>query len=290
MSETRIESIAVLGAGTMGHGIAQVAATAGYRVALYDVSGEFVSRGLSRIRQNLEKGVSLGKVSQSDLDSAVARLSGSDDLAVAVGQADLVIEAAPEDLALKQGLFRACDAAAPAHAILASNTSSLGITEIAAVTRRPERVLGMHFFNPVHLMKLLELVRGLATSAGTISAAREVGVRMGKELIVAADVPGFATSRLGIALGNEAMRMLEQGVASAEEIDRAMELGYKHPMGPFKLSDLVGLDVRLAITEYLYRELGGEQFRAPLILKKMVAAGRLGKKSGEGFFKYTPAS
>lgn len=287
MSERKIETIAVLGAGTMGHGIAHVAATAGYRVTLYDVSEDFVSRGLSRIRQNLEKGVSLGKLKAEELEATMARLSGTDELENAVGAADLVIEAAPEDLALKQGLFRRCDAAAPAHAILASNTSSLGITEIAAATKRPEQVLGMHFFNPVHLMKLLELVRGHVTSAATVATARAVGEAMGKELIVAADIPGFATSRLGISLGNEAMRMLEQGVATAEEIDRAMELGYKHPMGPFKLSDLVGLDVRLAITEYLYRELGGEQFRAPLILKKMVAAGKLGKKSGEGFYKYS---
>ena len=284
---SRIETIAVLGAGTMGHGIAHVAAQAGYRVTMYDVSDDFVSRGLSRIRQNLDRGVSLGKLKAEDVEATMARLSGTDDLANAVAAADLVIEAAPEDLALKQGLFRRCDAAAPAHALLASNTSSLGITEIASATKRPDKVLGMHFFNPVHLMKLLELVRGLATSPETIEAARAVGAKLGKELIVASDVPGFATSRLGIALGNEAMRMLEQGVASAEEIDRAMELGYKHPMGPFKLSDLVGLDVRLAITEYLYRELGGEQFRAPLILKKMVAAGKLGKKSGEGFYKYT---
>lgn len=281
-----IETIAVLGAGTMGHGIAHVAAASGFRVALYDISDDFVSRGLAKIRQNLDRGVSLGKLKQDDVDATMARLSGTDDLANAVGAADLVIEAAPEDLALKQGLFRRVDAAAPAHAILASNTSSLGVTEIASATKRPEKVLGMHFFNPVHLMKLLELIRGHSTAPETIETARAVGVKMGKELIVAADIPGFATSRLGIALGNEAMRMLEQGVASAEEIDRAMELGYKHPMGPFKLSDLVGLDVRLAITEYLYRELGGEQFRAPLILKKMVAAGKLGKKSGEGFYKY----
>ena len=287
MNPPKIEAIAVLGAGTMGHGIAHVAAAAGYRVTVYDVSDDLVTRGLSRIRQNLEKGVSLGKATREDMEATMARLSGSEDLASAVQTADLVIEAAPEDLALKQGLFRRIDAAAPPHALLASNTSSLGITEIASATKRADRVLGMHFFNPVHLMKLLELIRGHSTSAETIAAARAVGERMGKELIVAADLPGFATSRLGIALGNEAMRMLEQGVASAEEIDRAMELGYKHPMGPFKLSDLVGLDVRLAITDYLYRELGGEQFRAPLILKKMVAAGKLGKKSGEGFYKYS---
>jgi 3-hydroxybutyryl-CoA dehydrogenase len=286
MSSEKIQSVAVLGAGTMGHGIAHVTAAAGYRTTVYDVSEDFVSRGLARIRQNLEKGVSLGKVPQAEADRTLANLSGSDDLERAVAGVDLVIEAAPEDLALKQSLFRRCDAAAPAHAILATNTSSLGITEIASATKRADRVLGMHFFNPVHLMKLLELIRGHSTSDETLATAKAVGAKLGKEMIVATDVPGFATSRLGIALGNEAMRMLEQGVASAEEIDRAMELGYKHPMGPFKLSDLVGLDVRLAITEYMYRELGGEQFRPPLILKKMVAAGKLGKKSGEGFYKY----
>lgn len=286
MSAGTIHNVAVLGAGTMGHGIAQVAATAGYAVTVFDVSEDLVSRGLSRIRQNLEKGVSLGKLPQAEMDATLANLTASDDLERAVALADLVIEAAPEDLALKQSLFRRCDAAARPHAILATNTSSLGITEIAAATKRPDRVLGMHFFNPVHLMKLLELIRGHSTSDETLAIGRAVGARLGKELIVANDVPGFATSRLGIALGNEAMRMLEQGVATAEEIDRAMELGYKHPMGPFKLSDLVGLDVRLAITEYVYRELGGEQFRPPLVLKKMVAAGKLGKKSGEGFYKY----
>jgi 3-hydroxybutyryl-CoA dehydrogenase len=286
MSGHTIEKVMVVGAGTMGHGIAQVAAASGYSVTLYDVEEQLWQNGMQKIRQSLDKGVSLGKVTSAAREQTLSRLSGSDDLEKAGGSADLVIEAAPEDLALKRTLFRRLDTICPAHAILATNTSSLGIAEIASATRRASQVLGMHFFNPPPLMKLLELVKGIATSPDTIEAARSVGERMGKQMIVAADVPGFATSRLGIALGNEAMRMLEQGVATAAEIDLAMELGYKHPMGPFKLSDLVGLDVRLAISEYLYRELGGEQFRPPLILKKLVAAGKLGQKSGEGFYQY----
>jgi 3-hydroxybutyryl-CoA dehydrogenase len=286
--EDSVRTVAVLGAGTMGHGIAQVAAAAGYTVRLYDVSGALVDRGIDRVRENLDRGVSLGKVARDDAQATLARISGTDDLEKAAGPADLVIEAAPEDLALKQSLFRRCDAAAAPRAILASNTSSLGITEIASATAHPDRVIGMHFFNPPHLMKLVEIVRGLLTSEATIATARAAAARMGKEVIVARDVPGFATSRLGIALGNEAMRMVEQGVATPEEIDRAMELGYRHPMGPFRLSDLVGLDVRLAICEYLHRELGGEQFRPPVLLRKMVAAGKLGRKTGEGFYRYGP--
>ena len=187
---------------------------------------------------------------------------------------------------LKLNLFRRLDEVVPDSCILATNTSSLSVTEIAAATRRPERVVGMHFFNPPHIMKLLEVVRGYRTSDPTVDRAAELGRRMGKEIIVVADSPGFATSRLGVALGLEAIRMLEEGVASAEDIDRAMELGYRHTMGPLKLTDLVGLDVRLSIAEYLHQELGMEQFRPPRLLKKMVMAGKLGRKSGEGFYRY----
>lgn len=281
-----IRKVTVLGAGTMGHGIAQVAAASGFETTIHDVDEPSFRRGLDRIKGNLDKGVSLGKLSVDDRDGTLKRLRGTCNLAAAVSEADLVIEAAPEQLDLKQRIFRECDKHAPPHAILASNTSSLGITEIAGFTGRPEKVLGMHFFNPPHLMKLLELIRGHTTSLETLEAARSVGETMGKQIVVAADVPGFATSRLGIVLGNEAIRMVEQGVATVRDIDTAMELGYRHPMGPFRLTDLVGLDVRLAITEYLHRELGGEQFRAPTLLKKMVAAGKLGKKSGEGFYRY----
>lgn len=280
-----IEKIGVIGAGTMGHGIAHVAAQAGYTVKLYDVTLEAAEKGLSKIAGNLAKGVEKGKVKSEDRDATLKRLSTTADLK-ALSDSHLVIEAIPEDLSLKQALFKDLSSLCSAETILATNTSSLSLTEIAASATRPERVVGMHFFNPVHLMKLLELVRAYQTSDETMAAVREVGQRMGKQTIEVKDHPGFASSRLGIALGMEAIRMLEEGVASAEDIDRAMELGYGHPMGPLKLTDLVGLDVRLAIAEYLYKELGTPTFRPPQLLKKMVRAGKLGKKSGQGFYNY----
>ncbi|HZN95411.1 MAG TPA: 3-hydroxybutyryl-CoA dehydrogenase [Myxococcales bacterium] len=280
-----ISAVGVVGAGTMGHGIAQVAAQAGYSTVLYDVAKELWEKGLQRIAQNLEAGVAKGKVTTEQKAQALERLRGTAELKDLQG-CQLVIEAAPEDMALKQKLFQQLSEVAAADAVLASNTSSLSLTEIAAAARHPERVVGMHFFNPVHLMKLLELVRAFQTSDATLEAARTAGERMGRQVIVVKDHPGFASSRLGIALGMEAIRMLEEGVASAEDIDRAMELGYGHPMGPLKLTDLVGLDVRLAIAEYLHRELGSPSFRPPQLLKKMVRAGKLGKKSGEGFYRY----
>ena len=269
----------------MGHGIAQVAAQAGYAVLLYDVTEELYRKGLQRIAENLQSGVAKGKVTAEQKAGALERLRGTSELKELAG-CGLVVEAAPEDMALKQKLFRQLSEIVAPDAVLASNTSSLSLTEIAASARGPERVLGMHFFNPVHAMKLLELVRAFQTGDEALAAARGVGERMGKQLIVVKDHPGFASSRLGIALGMEAIRMLEEGVASAEDIDRAMELGYGHPMGPLKLTDLVGLDVRLAIAEYLHRELGNPSFRPPQLLKKMVRAGKLGKKSGEGFYRY----
>jgi 3-hydroxybutyryl-CoA dehydrogenase len=239
----------------MGHGIAQVAAAAGLEVSVHDVAEAVIRKGLDAV------------------DAAAA-------------QADLVVEAAPESLDLKRSLFERLDRAAPEHALLASNTSSLSIDEIASATDRPQRVLGMHFFNPVHLMALLEVVRGERTAPETVDLAVDVGRRMGKDPIVVRDSPGFASSRLGLVLGLEAMRMLEQGVASAEDIDKAMTLGYRHPMGPLRLTDLVGLDVRLAIAEYLHAELKSDAFRPPEILKQLVADGRLGKKSGHGFYDW----
>lgn len=281
-----IRKVTVIGAGTMGHGIAQVAAMAGFETCLQDVSAERLEAGREAVAKNLAKGVELGKVAAGARDAALARLAVEASLEASVRDADLVIEAVPEDLALKKRIFATLDECAPSRAILATNTSSLGVTEIASATDRPGKVLGLHFFNPVHVMKLLEIVRGHATSDETLKCARAFGERIEKTVIVVEDVPGFATSRLGIVLGNEAMRMVEQGVASAQDIDTAMELGYRHPMGPLRLTDLVGLDVRLAISTYLHQELGGEQFRPPLILRKMVAAGKLGKKSGEGFYRY----
>lgn len=283
-----IHRITVLGAGTMGHGIAHVAAAAGFKVTVYDLSEEHVAHGMRQIERDLDQAVAESLMTAADRARTLSGIIANDDLEDALKDCDLVIEAAPESLELKHELFRCCDDWAPAHAILASNTATLGLTEIASATRRPGQVLGMHFFNPPHRIKLLEIIRGQLTSAASVEAARSVGLRMGKEVIVATDTPGFTTTRLGVAMANEAIRMVEQGVASPEAIDRAMELGYMHPMGPFRLADLIGLDVRLALTEQLHRDLGGEQFRAPVLLKKMVAAGKLGQKSGEGFYKYPP--
>jgi len=280
-----VRTVAVLGAGTMGHGIAQVAATSGFDVRLYDLEPAFVERGMVRIRGNLEKGVERGKLEPAAAEAALARLTPTTDLAAACGGADLVVEATPEDLELKRDLFRRIADAAGPDAVLASNTSSLGIGDIAQAVPDPGRVIGMHFFNPPYILTLLEIVRADVTSDATLATARQAGERMGRDVIVVRDSPGFATSRLGLVLGLEAVRMLEAGVASAEDIDRAMELGYRHPMGPLKLTDHVGLDVRLAIAEHLHREIG-EQFRPPELLRRMVAGGKLGKKSGEGFYRW----
>ncbi|MBD0369301.1 MAG: 3-hydroxyacyl-CoA dehydrogenase family protein [Pyrinomonadaceae bacterium] len=281
-----METIAVLGAGTMGHGIAQVAALAGYPVVMRDLERDALRRGVQSIERNIRKGIERGKLTEEDFDLAMQRLRGTTHLEETLG-ADLFIEAAPEVLELKQEILRSVEALRPGRAfIFATNTSSLSITEIARASQHPERVIGMHFFNPVHIMRLLEIVLGRETSEGTLETAREVGRRMKKEPITVRDVPGFASSRLGVAFGLEAMRMVEQGVASARDIDTAMELGYNHPMGPLRLTDLVGLDVRLRIAEYLHQTLGTENFRPPEILRRMVEEGKLGKKSGEGFYHW----
>jgi 3-hydroxybutyryl-CoA dehydrogenase len=279
------ETIAVLGAGTMGHGIAQVAAFAGYPVILRDVDREALVRGIQAIESNLRKGIERGKLTEDELDQTLQRIRGAVKLSE-IADADLVIEAAPEVLDIKQEILREVESLAHKPFIFASNTSSLSITEIARASRHPERVVGMHFFNPVHIMRLVEIVRGQDTSEETVLAVREVGRKLKKEPITVRDVPGFASSRLGVALGLEAMRMLEQNVASAKDIDTAMELGYNHPMGPLRLTDLVGLDVRLAIAEYLHTTLASETFRPPELLRRMVGEGKLGKKTGEGFYKW----
>ena len=286
MSEGVITRIAVLGTGTMGLGIAQVCAMAGYDVALHDPQPDAMERALNSIRANLEKGVDRGKVSLEMRDLAMRSLRKAPTLADAAATADLVIEAAPESMEIKTALFAEVDRHAPAHVVLGTNTSSLSVSRIADATGRPERVIGLHFFNPVHIMKLLEVVRGGQTSQATLDAALTFARRIGKEPIVVTDTPGFASSRLGVVLGLEAMRMVEQGVATPQDIDRAMELGYNHPMGPLKLTDLVGLDVRLGIADYLHGQLGGEQYRAPELLRRMVAEGKLGKKSGQGFYDW----
>ena len=280
-----IASISVIGAGTMGHGIAQVAAAAGYRVILRDLDRDSLARGIRAIERNLAKGMQLGKLTEEDREQTLQNIHGTTQLEQ-VATADLVIEAAPEQLQLKQDLLRQTESFSDHDFIFASNTSSLSITEIASASARPERVVGMHFFNPVHVMRLLEIVVGASTPVETVEAVSEVGRRMRKEPIIVKDVPGFASSRLGVALGLEAMRMLEQGVASAKDIDKAMELGYNHPMGPLKLTDVVGLDVRLNIAEYLHGALGSETFRPPDVLRRLVSEGKLGKKSGEGFYSW----
>jgi 3-hydroxybutyryl-CoA dehydrogenase len=281
-----IETIAVIGAGTMGHGIAQVAAAAGFRVLLNDVDREALARGVRAIEGNLAKGIQLGKLTEDDRERTLQFIRGTTKLDECA-TADLIVEAAPEKLELKQNILRQLERASGHAFIFASNTSSLSITEIAAPARRPEAVVGMHFFNPVHIMRLVEIVVGRQTSDETVETVIGVGRKLRKEPIVVKDVPGFASSRLGVALGLEAMRMVEQGVASARDIDTAMELGYNHPMGPLKLTDLVGLDVRLSIAEYLYRELGSETFRPPELLRRMVSEGKLGKKTGQGFYDWT---
>jgi 3-hydroxybutyryl-CoA dehydrogenase len=281
-----INVVAVLGAGTMGHGIAQVCAAAGCRVRLYDINEVAVAGGAARIAINLEKGIERGKVTPEERDAVLTRLTTTTVIAQAVQDVDLVIEAAPESMELKARIFGEVDAGAPAHAILASNTSSLAIAQIASVVGDPTRVVGMHFFNPVHIMALVEVVWGPATSDATRDAAVAFARRLGKEPIVVKDAPGFASSRLGIVLGMEAIRMVEQGVASPQDIDTAMELGYRHPMGPLRLTDLVGLDVRLGIAEYLSKTLGSDAFEPPALLRQMVAEGKLGKKSGRGFYDW----
>jgi len=281
-----VETISVIGAGTMGHGIAQVAAANGFRVLLSDVDREALARGVQSIERNLAKGINLGKLTEVDRDRTLQQIHGTTKLEECA-EADLIIEAAPEKLDLKREILRQLESLSDRAFIFASNTSSLSISEIARSAKRPEAVVGMHFFNPVHIMRLVEIVVGDKTSAETIDTITAVGKRLRKEPIVVKDVPGFASSRLGVALGLEAMRMLEQGVASARDIDIAMELGYNHPMGPLKLTDLVGLDVRLSIAEYLHSELGSETFRPPEVLRRMVSEGKLGKKTGEGFYDWS---
>ena len=278
--------ITVIGAGTMGHGIAQVAAMAGYEARLTDAREEALAPALKRIRANLADAVSRGKMTRSEADEAAARIRTVADVADAARDADLVIEAVIEDLAVKQTLLQQLNPVVSENAILATNTSSLSVTRIADGFRRPARVVGMHFFNPVHIMKLVEVVTHPRSDPAVVTTAREVAERMGKTTILVRDAPGFASSRLGVVLGLEAMRMLEQDIASAADIDTAMELGYGHPMGPLRLTDLVGLDVRLQIAEYLQRELADPKFEPPRVLREKVRRGELGKKTGRGFYEW----
>lgn len=282
--------VVVVGAGTMGHGIAQVAALAGHSVTLIDTSRELAERGLDRIRANLDGGVERGKVTPADRDAALMRTTVATEMAGPASTAWLAIEAVPERMDLKTRILAELIAAAPHDAIFASNTSSLSITELQDATEAPGRVIGLHFFNPVHINRLVEIVRGRRTEDDVLQASVEFVRDLGKEPVVVNDSPGFATSRLGVLLGLEAMRMVEEGVASPADIDTAMELGYRHPMGPLRLTDLVGLDIRLAIAEYLHEKLASEAFLPPQILRNMVAAGKLGRKTGEGFYRWDEES
>ena len=280
-----IKAIAVIGAGIMGRGIAHAAALGGYRTILEDVLPASLRKAESEIRGNLDKAVELGKVKKEDADAAFGRLEYAGSVEEAARAADLVIEAVPEEIESKVEIFTLLDKICRPATIIASNTSSLSITEIASVTYRAKKCLGMHFFNPVHKMKLLEIVRALETDDETLAAAVEVGRRMGKEVVVVKESPGFITSRINVLIGNEAFCMLQEGVASAADIDKALKLGLNHPMGPFELVDLVGLDTRLHILEYLHRTLG-EKFRPSPLLIQYVKAGRLGRKSGRGVYEY----
>ena len=280
-----IRTIAVIGAGLMGRGIAHAAALGGYRTILEDILPTALRKAETEIRSNLDKAVELGKVTQADADSAFGRLEYASSVEQAAREADLVIEAVPEEMESKIEIFTLLDKVCRPTTILASNTSSLSVTEIASVTYRAPKCVGMHFFNPVHKMKLLEIVRALETSDETLAAAVEVGRCMGKEVVVIKESPGFITSRINAMIGNEAFYMLQEGVASPQDIDKALKLGLNHPMGPFEMIDLVGLDTRLHILEYLHKTLG-EKFRPAPLLVQYVKAGRLGRKSGRGVYEY----
>jgi len=284
MTET-LRNITVLGAGTMGRGIAQVAAAAAFETRIFDVDAQSLTDAKEAIHRNLDKGMRLGKVTTEVAARTKENLSLEQDLDSAVSAADLVIEAVPESMELKVQIFKHVARSAPAEAILASNTSGLSITEMATASGRPDRFGGMHFFNPVHLMKLVELVRGLETSEETVATLRWVAESMGKEVVLVNESPGFVTSRVNALIGNEAFRMLEQGVATARDIDKALKLGLNHPMGPFEMVDLVGLDVRLSILRHLNQTLG-DLYRPSNLLVQYVQAGRLGRKVGRGVYNY----
>jgi len=283
-----VQTIAVIGAGIMGRGIAHAAAVGGYRTILEDLLPAALRKAETEIRANLDKAVELNKVTASDADAAFRRLEYAGSVEEAAREADLVIEAVPEEMESKIEIFTLLDKVCRPNTILASNTSSLSVTEIASVTYRAKKCLGMHFFNPVHKMKLLEVVRALETDEDTLATAVEVGKRMGKDVVVIKESPGFITSRINAMIGNEAFYMLQEGIASAADIDKALKLGLNHPMGPFELVDLVGLDTRLHILEYLHKTLGDKYRPAPLLVQ-YVKAGRLGRKSGHGVYEYPEA-
>jgi 3-hydroxybutyryl-CoA dehydrogenase len=282
-----VKRLAVLGAGIMGAGIAQVAAQVGIEVRMRDVEDRFIDKGMDAIRKSLDRFVKKDKITLADADAAVARVKTTTDLGEAVEDVDIVIEAIPENMELKRDTFGAIDKVCAPHVIFASNTSGLSITQMASATNRADRFVGIHFFNPVPMMQLVELVKGYGTSDETLAAARDLAARMGKTSVVVKDTPGFITTRFIGVLQNEALHALAEGIASAEDIDTAMKLGMNHPMGPLELADFVGLDTLLHCMEHLYEEYGDPKYRPPFILRQMVRAGHLGRKTGKGIYDYT---
>jgi 3-hydroxybutyryl-CoA dehydrogenase len=280
-----IETVAVIGTGLMGRGIAYAAAVAGFRTVIHDVAADALDRALSQIRKDLDDGMSRGKLTAEQAREALKRLEPEQELGGATDAADFVIEAVPEDIVIKMRTFERLDQRCRDDVVLASNTSALSVTEIATATTKPGRVIGMHFFNPVPKMKLIEVVRALETSPATVETTVEVARRMGKETVVIKESPGFITSRMNALIGNEAFLMLEEGIASAEDIDKALKLGLNHPMGPFEMADLVGLDTRLSVLEFLHQRLG-EKYRPAPLLVTHVREGRLGRKAGRGVYDY----
>jgi 3-hydroxybutyryl-CoA dehydrogenase len=281
-----VTTIAVIGAGIMGRGIAHVSALGGFETILNDVSADLLDKSLAQIRRDLEKGVEMGKLTSASMQDTLSRLRLETDLEKTATRADLVIEAIPERIESKLDLFTHLDRVCSPGVLFASNTSALSITEIAGATKRPQKFIGMHFFNPVHKMKLVEIIRGLETNDDTFSSVENVSRRMGKETVEVKESPGFVTSRINALIGNEAFYMLQEGVAGARDIDKALKLGLNHPMGPFEMIDLVGLDTRLNILNFLHQSLG-EKYRPCPLLVKYVKAGRLGKKVGRGVYDYT---
>src|SRR5437660_706492 len=284
-----ISTIAVIGAGIMGRGIAHVAAAGGFNAVLNDVAGDLLEDAQNRIRQDLLKAVEIGKITKAEMEAALGRLILETKMEHAAERADLVIEAVPEKIELKLAIFGRLDQVCPPDAVLASNTSALSITEMAAATKRPRHFIGMHFFNPVHKMKLVEIIRGLETDDDTFQTVESVSRKMGKETVEVRESPGFVTSRINALIGNEAFYMLQEGIASARDIDKALKLGLNHPMGPFEMVDLVGLDTRLSILNFLNETLG-EKYRPCPLLVKYVKAGRIGKKAGKGVYEYPEES